>query len=89
MKKKKEIPLSNGYYNYEKIFMKLQEELNKCETQEDVETFEKLAEGFKKQDAPKELTSYLEASIKRKTDSLLNKYNLDLTKLRTIANLYR
>ena len=89
MKKKKEVSSNNEYYNYEKIFMKLQEELNKCETQEDVETFEKLSDGFKKQDAPKELTSYLEASIKRKTTSLINKYNLDLTKLRTIANLYR
>lgn len=86
---KKEVKVINGYYNYEKIFMDLQVEINKCETQSEIEQMEKLAEGFKKQDAPKELTDYIDNSIINKRKSLENKYNLDLSKLRTIANSYR
>ena len=93
MKKKKDtnkgIPARNDYYNYEKIFMDLQMEINKCETQEEILQMEKLSEGFKKQDAPKELTEYIDQSIINKRTSLENKYNLDLSKLRNIANSYR
>ena len=87
MKKKvKEVPISQEYYDYEKIFMQLQTALNKCESKSELDSFEKLAEGFKKQDAPETLVDYLNLSIKNKMITIAKRENIDLGKLRAISN---
>lgn len=85
MKKEKE---KESFYDYDKIFIKLIASLNECETQEHVLQFINLhVAGFS--DAPKELVEYLNTSINNKLTSIENRENISLTKLRTIANLYR
>lgn len=86
---KQEVVKSQGYYDYEKIFMQLQTALNKCESQSELDSFEKLAEGFKKQDAPETLVDYLNISIKNKMITIAKRENIDLGKLRAISNQYK
>ena len=90
MKKKiKEVVPSQDYYDYEKIFMKLQTALNKCESKSELDSFEKLADEFKKQDAPATLVDYLNTSIKNKMITIAKRENIDLGKLRGFSNKYQ
>ena len=91
MKKKKKIEspkqeVRQDYYNYEKIFLELITDLNKCETKSELDYFLKLSEGFKKQGASKTLTNYLDESIQNKITSLKNKQEINYTKLRSFNN---
>lgn len=88
-KRKEDVIVNAEYYNYEKIFMQLQSALNKCESPQELKSFEKLTDGFKQQGAPEELIDYLEKSIKNKMIALAKKENIDLGKLRAISNLYK
>lgn len=79
--------VSQSYYNYDKIFIKLMVALNICETKKQLDYFSSsLADDFR-QNAPTELVEYLNSSIKNKIISLAKRDNLDLGKLRAISKL--
>lgn len=78
--------MSNDYYNYEKMFIDLMGRLNGCQTKKSLMLFDiKDANELGQKGAPHYMINYIDASIENKKHVLEIRDNLDMGKLRAIA----